>query len=78
MTHAKIVSVRIGPMPRPLPDGLGDSMPKVHAYFDDGSQEVLFHYYPDETSFMESEFIGLTALEAKALRHLKDVDYLRP
>ena len=77
MTHAKIVSVSIGPMPRPLPEGLGDPMPKVHAYFDDGSDEILFHYYPDEISFTESEFIGLTALEAKALRHLKDVDYLR-
>ncbi|WP_161810932.1 hypothetical protein [Steroidobacter agaridevorans] len=77
MADAKIVSVTIGPMPRTLPEGMGDPMPKVHAYFDDGTDEVLFHYYPDEISLTESEFIGLTALEAKALRRLKDVSYLR-
>lgn len=77
MTHAKIVSVTIGPMPRPLPEGLGDPMPKVHAHFDDGSEAMLFQYYADEISFKESEFIGLTALEAKALLYRKDVDYLR-
>lgn len=77
MTKAKIVSVTIGPMPRPLPEGMGDAMPKVHAKFDDGTDEVLFQYHPDEISFTEREFIGLTALEAKALRHRKDVNYLR-
>jgi|GEM_PF-3584827 len=73
----RIISVTIGPMPRPLPAGIGDPMPKVNAYFDDGTEEVLFEYFPDELSFVESECIGLTASEAKDLRHRKDVAYLR-
>lgn len=77
MSDAKIVAVKIGPMPRPMPEGMFEPMPKVHAYFDDGTDEVLFQYYPDEISFTESEFIGLTAAEAKALRYRKDVAYLR-
>lgn len=77
MTDAKIVSVRIGPMPRAMPEGMLDPMPNLHAYFDDGTDKVLFEWYPDEISFTESEFIGLTESEARALRQRKDVEYLR-
>ena len=37
----------------------------------------VFSYYPDEISFTESEFIGLTGDEAIRLYHRKDVAYLR-
>ena len=52
-------------------------MPKVTVTYDDGSTEELFQYFPDEISFTESEFIGLTSEQAHELRHRKDVAYLR-
>jgi len=70
---AKIVKCVIGPYPK----SLFDEMPKVKATFDDGATKELFWFYPDEISFTEAEFIGKTDEEARALRHKKDVDYLR-
>jgi hypothetical protein len=64
-------------MPRPMPEGMPDPLPKVQAQFDDGTQQVLFEYYPDEISFTANELIGLTASEAMALRYRKDLEYLR-
>lgn len=60
-----------------MPQFLGDPMPKVHAYFDDGADFVLFEFYPDEISFNEIEFVGLTASEAMTLRPRKDVAFLQ-
>ena len=37
MPAPRILNVVIGPMPRPLPEGMPDPMPKVRATFDDGS-----------------------------------------
>ena len=68
----KIVAARIGPMPT----SMNDPMPVVMVTFDDGEVEELFSFYPDEITFQESEFIGLTANEARELRHKKDVAYL--
>jgi hypothetical protein len=45
--------------------------------FDDGTRRDLFSFYPDEIRFDEGELIGLTEFEAHALRHRKDVAYLR-
>ena len=73
----KIVSCRIGPYPRPMPEGLSDPMPRVNATFDDGTTKTLFTFYPDELSFAEREFIGLTEEEARQLRSKKDIAYLR-
>ena len=75
--ESKIVSVTIGPMPRPMPMGMSDPMPVVKATFDDGICRELFSYYPDEISFTESEFIGLTATQAHARRSKKDLAYIR-
>ena len=75
--HMKIIHCEIGPMPRPIPKGLMDKMPEVIVTYNDGTQETLFSYYPDEISFAENEFIGLTRDQAIALRHEKDVAYLR-
>lgn len=73
-THiAKIVHARISKMP----ETRFDPMPQVEAVFDNGKTCVLFSYYPDEINFTPEEFIGLTRLEAMALRHKKDVEYLQ-
>lgn len=69
----KIVKAKITEMPK----SLFDPMPKVIATFDDGSEKELFSYYPDELSFHESEFEGLTEREAVHLKYKKDVAYLR-
>ena len=61
----------------PYPKGLFDPMPIVTVQYEDGSTEDLFSFYPDEISFTQSEFIGLTREQATALRHRKDVAYLR-
>jgi len=73
----KITSVTITPMPRPMPEGMFDPMPEVIATFGDGSSKTLFSFYPDEVSFRESEFIGLTEEEAHSLFQRKDTAYLR-
>ncbi len=77
MNTPHIRSVSIGPYPRPLPQGMFDPLPKVTATFDDGSTKDLFQFYPDELSFTEREFIGLTEAEAQALRTRKDIESLR-
>lgn len=73
----KIVECKIGPYPKPMPEGMFDPMPEVKVVFEDGTQKTLFSFYPDELSFSESEFVGLTEKEALALRHRKDVAYLK-
>ena len=73
----KITSAIITAMPRPMPEGMFDPMPEVVATFEDGTTKPLFSFYPDEITFQASEFIGLTEQEAKALRHRKDVTFLK-
>ena len=73
----KIVACRIGPYPRPMPAGMFDPMPAVRVRFDDGAEQVLFSFYPDELQFSEDEVIGLTEVDAQALFTQKDVAYLR-
>ena len=73
----KIVKATIGPMPRPMPQGMFDPMPTVKVEYDDGTEETLFEFYPDEISFSESEVIGLTRDEAMGVRHKQDVKYIR-
>ena len=73
----KITNVTITPMPRPMPEGMFDPMPEVIATFEDGSTKTLFSFYPDEISFKESDFTGLTEEEAHTLFQRKDHSYLR-
>jgi hypothetical protein len=77
MSDLKINSVHITAAPRPMPEGMFDEMPKVIVGFEDGTAKTLFSFYPDEISFTEAEFMGLTEAEARALRHKKDVGYLK-
>ena len=73
----RIISATITPMPRPMPLGMFDPMHEVVATFEDGSIRTLFSFYPDEISFMASEFAGLTEEEAHSLFQRKDTTYLR-
>ena len=73
----KITSAIFTPMPRPMPEGMFEPMPEVVATFEDGSSKSLFAFYPDEVSFRESEFIGLTEEDAHSLFQQKDRAYLR-
>jgi hypothetical protein len=54
-----------------------DPMPEVIVTFEDNSSKSLFTFYPDEISFHESEFVGLTEEEAHSLFKKKDTAYLR-
>ena len=70
----KIVSAKVGPFPKSMFDLV---MPKVTVKFEDGTEKVLFSFYPDELSFSPEEFVGLTEREARELRRRRDVAYLR-
>jgi hypothetical protein len=77
MADKKITECTVGPMPRPMPEGMFDPMPAVKVVYDDGTEEKLFEFYPDEIKFAAEEFIGRTKLEAFAIRHGKDVKWLQ-
>ena len=69
----RIVSARITAMPK----AFGDDMPQVYVTVAGGNEEYLFNYYPDEISFREKDFLGLTLDEARHLKFLKDKAYLQ-
>jgi hypothetical protein len=73
MTERTIAACNIGPYPK----SFFDPMPAVKVTYTDGAEEKLFTFYPDELSFSEREFIGLTRDQAMSLRHRKDVAYLQ-
>jgi hypothetical protein len=73
VTEPTITACKIGPYPK----SFFDPMPKVAVTYNDGKEETLFTFYPDELSFSEREFIGLTRDQAMRLRHRKDVAYLQ-
>jgi hypothetical protein len=62
-----ITEARISAIPRPMPEGMFDDMPIVWARVNEGQEQRLFSFYPDEVSFDASEFIGLTIVEGKGL-----------
>lgn len=72
-----ITKCKIGPFPRPMPEGMFDQMPSVQVTLSDGNTLSLFEFFPDEISFVESEFIGLTVSEAESLLTKKDVKFLQ-
>ena len=72
-----IVECTIGPYPRPMPQGMSDTLPKVTVRFNNGEEKTLFDFYPDEISFFETEFIGLTEESALKLRSEKDKRYIQ-
>lgn len=72
-----IVKCTIGPYPRPMSEGMFDSMPEVKVLFNNGDEKKLFEFYPDEISFKGSEFIGLTEESARRLKFEKDKIYIQ-
>ena len=76
-TDPVIVKCTIGPYPRPMEQGMFDPMPEVKVQFNNGEEKTLFSYYPDEISFKESEFIGLTEESARRLKFEKDKRYIQ-
>lgn len=60
-----------------MPEKFGDPMPQVIATMEDGTEQFLYEYYPDEISFHTSEFVGLTIGEAIHLKFTKDRNYLQ-
>lgn len=69
----KITSARI----TNLPESMFDNLPEVHVTLEDGNEQLLFDYYPDEITFSENEFVGLTIDEARHLKFKKDQAYLQ-
>jgi hypothetical protein len=69
----KIISARITAMPK----SFFDPMPQVYVTMEDGTEQFLYEYYPDEIRFTPSEFLGLTIDEAKHLKFVKDKRFLQ-
>lgn len=69
----KITSARITAMPKDF----FDPMPQVFVTLENGKEEFLFEYYPDEISFSPNEFVGLTMDEARHLKFQKDKNFLQ-
>jgi hypothetical protein len=69
----KIIKARITQMPKEL----FDKMPQIYVTTEDGNEQILFEFYPDEITFTEDEFIGLTIDEAKHLKFEKDKKYIQ-
>lgn len=73
----KIVKCKIGPYPRPMPEGMNDPMPELRVQLSNGEELTLFSFYPDEISFTESELVGLTIDQAKRRKFEKDLRFLQ-
>jgi len=69
----RIIKARITAMPK----SMFDPMPEVKVELDNGEKKTLFSYYPDEISFVASEFVGLTEAEGHRLKFNKDKSYLQ-
>lgn len=76
-TEPVIVKCSIGPYPRPMEQGMFDPMPMVKVQFNNSEEKTLFEFYPDEISFEESEFIGLTEESARRMKFEKDKRYIQ-
>jgi hypothetical protein len=76
-TEPVIIKCTIVPYPRPMEQGMFDPMPEVKVQFNNGNEKSLFSFYPDEISFNESEFIGLTEENARRLKFEKDKIYIQ-
>ena len=74
----KIIAARITSLPRPMPQGMFDPMPEVHVTLEnERTEHYLFTYSPDELSFTEKDFIGLTLSQAHQLKFGRDKAYLQ-
>ena len=68
----KVISSRITEQPK----SFFDPIPQVFVTMENGIEEFLFDYYPDEISFTPNEFVGLTLDECRHLKFKKDKKFL--
>ena len=68
----KIVKVRFE-----RPKSIFDGGVKIYGTYENGIEEFIVEYYPDEISIHESEVIGKTKQEVIDLKCKKDVEYLQ-
>lgn len=47
------------------------------AIMDDGSEEIVFHWFSDELSFREEELVAMTLEQARDLKQERDIAYLQ-
>lgn len=59
------------------PGKIGDPLPEVWVTLSDGTERMLFTYYPDEISFSEPDFVSLTEEQARFLKFGRDRAYLQ-
>jgi hypothetical protein len=69
----RVIKCRITEQPK----SFFDPLPKVIITLDNGTEECVFDYYPDEISFTPSEFVGLTIEECRHLKFKKDKHFLQ-
>ncbi len=69
---SRVVKCRITEQPK----SFFDPIPQVFVTMENGIEEFLFGYYPDEISFTPNEFIGLTLDECRHLKFVKDKKFL--
>lgn len=68
----KVISARVTRDPY----NLLDPIPEVYVTTEDGNEEFLFDYYPEEISFTPKELIGLTIEECYHLKNTKYNEFL--
>jgi len=72
-----ITGCRITEYPRIMPEGMFDPMPQVWVKLENGEEQMLFEFFPDEIDFLSDEFIGLNESQAYNLRQQKDINYIQ-
>jgi len=50
---------------------------KAMAVMEDGSEELVFHWFDDELHFREEELIAMTIEQARDFKQERDIAYLR-
>jgi len=47
------------------------------ATMEDGTEEIVFHWFSDELTFREEELIAMTIEQARDLKQERDIAYLQ-
>ena len=59
------------------PKSIFDDGAKIYGTYEDGTEEYIVNFYPNEISIHVNEVIGKTKSEVIELKCKKDADYLR-
>lgn len=60
-----------------MPKSIFDGGAKVYGTYEDGTEEFIVEFYPDEISISEREVIGKTKAQVIDMKCDKDSAYLR-